>query len=76
MLDFRYVHNDNFNPNGTNDKAEDVLEIMEFPILKRNSCELTLPATIYQEHNKDFDLYKSERKKMADKSIEDVTNLL
>lgn len=76
VLDFRYNHNDNFNPNDTNDYAEDVLEIIEFPILKRNSCELTLPAKIYQEHNKDYDLYKSESKKMTNMSIEEVTNLL
>ena len=76
VLDFRYEHNENFDLNATNDYPQDVLKIIEFPILQRNSCELTLPAKIYQQHNKDFDLYKSESKKMSEKSIEELTNLL
>ena len=76
VIDFRYRHNNKFNPNETNDQAEDILDVLEFPILKRTSSEYTLPAKIYQEHNKDFDLYKKEKNALKDKSIEELVKNL
>jgi hypothetical protein len=72
VVDMRYKHNDSFDDHATNDNPEDILEIIEFPILKRNSCEYTTPAVIYNEHNKDFDLRKSVSKKQLNELVNEL----
>lgn len=74
VIDFKLKHNDNYDPFKNNEEGEEVLEVIEFPILQRNSNEYTLPALIYNEHNKDYDLYETEKKLQEKKqtSIEDL----
>lgn len=76
VIDFRYVHNENFDAYGTNDHPQDILEIIEFPILKRNSNEYTMPAKLYHEHNKDFDFESQMRKELKNKQLKEIVEEL
>ena len=76
MVDFIYIHNDKFNPMQNNDEAEDVLDVVEFPILRRNSNDYTVLAQIYNSHNKDYDLYEKEKQKHKNSSLDEMVKEL
>lgn len=76
IIDFRYNHNDNFDSYGANDQPEDILEIVEFPILKRNCNDYTLPATIYNNHNKDYNLYNELSEEYKNKNLDELVSEL
>lgn len=76
VVDFIYIHNDKFNPMQNNDEAEDVLDVVEFPILRRNSNDYTVLAQIYNSHNKDYDLYEKEKQKHKNSSLDEMVKEL
>ena len=69
-MNHQFVHLQN------NDEAEDVLDIVEFPILRRNSNEYTTLAQIYNLHNKDYDLYEKEKQKHKNSSLDEMVKEL
>ena len=71
--------NDNYNEFANNEEAQDVLEVIEFPILQRKSNNYTLVADIYHQHNLDYtpeEVKKTINKNELKKLMRNETKML